>query len=674
MPPVHTTSSTPDPERHVTGTISRGNSNPNTVRATSMPATLAPDTRTVGYVYDTQMLLHVDRTSDHPEAPARILEIYRCFETGGVLKRMRRVPVRKVRKAEVLLVHSEDHWDKVETIASMTEEMIIDSDAYYSHLSLYVCPSTPIAAQLSCGGVIEAALSVATGELRRAFAIVRPPGHHAEPEEHMGFCFFNNVAVAARVVQQRTKLKRILILDWDVHHGNGTQRAFLDDPSVLFISLHRYDGGAFYPCGPFGGLTSCGEGDGLGTSVNVPWPEGGMGDADYIHAFQKIVMPIAMEFAPELVIISAGFDAADGDDLGECHVTPAGYAHMTHMLASLAGGRVVAALEGGYNIDSISSSALEVARTMVGDSPPELAPMVASEVATETVWQVAMQQSRYWKSVDPRACEPREDVGDAAVSIPEILKAHRQEYLYREHNMLQVPFVDDELEHRFGAQILASADVLSQDVVVVFVHQFGNVRVELEGAMMCNMNLEYSYLIDVTKDLIKWIRVQKYGLLEVNTHSRPPKAADPKRNMTALGREIMTYLWDNYIQLSSAKKIVLFGHGPGCEAITELIDLRKHNVMKKVKAVVQVVGHANLPAIPRSSDDVLRQWYIDHSLVVVPSQHRVFSEGGKIVKRHGRVFQFDEQKPLKLLSFALPDIQTFIKNRLESEVQPNGHP
>jgi len=181
----------------------------------------------------------------------------------------------------------------------LTRQEIIDSKAFYEHDSLYVSPQTTQSALLSCGGVIEATLAVARGELKKTLAIVRPPGHHAEPDHPMGFCFFNNVAVAARVVQQVTSIKRILILDWWTKKylsivtmtnltddqgcsswcvytrwntseyimqflGNGTQRAFNDDPSVLYISLHRYDGGLFYPCGPFGGMSSCGEGKGLG--------------------------------------------------------------------------------------------------------------------------------------------------------------------------------------------------------------------------------------------------------------------------------------------------------------------------------------------------------------------------------------------------------------------------
>ncbi|KAG6842184.1 hypothetical protein C0991_001677 [Blastosporella zonata] len=380
---------------------------PTPPRSASVP--LASSPFTVGYVYSAEMMSHFCPTG-HPETPERISHIYNALTLNHHIKKMKNIHIRPVKKEEALLVHSEDHWDKVQAIKDMTDQEMANSIDYYDQLSLYIMQGTTRAALLSCGGVIEACLAVARGELQKSFAIVRPPGHHAEPDEHMGFCFFNNVAVAARVVQQLTHVKKILILDWDVHHGNGTQRAFNDDPSVLYISIHRYEQGDFYPCGTFGSMHSSGEGAGLGYSVNIPWPEKGMTDADYIYAFQKIVMPIAMEFSPELVIISAGFDAAQGDDLGECQVSPAGYAHMTHMLAGLAGGRLVVALEGGYNLDSISNSALAVTGVLLGEAPEQLPPLLAGESATETVFFVAREQSQYWKSVDPKACEPREGI------------------------------------------------------------------------------------------------------------------------------------------------------------------------------------------------------------------------------------------------------------------------
>ena len=198
---------------------------------------------------------------------------------------------------------------------------------------------------------------------------MRPPGHHAEPDVIMGFCFFNYVAAAAALLKDECGLDRILVVDWDVHHGNGTQRMFYSDPSVLLVSLHRYEDGAFYP--GTGSMHECGAGPGLGYNVNIPWPHGGVGDGAYLAAFERIVMPIARAFKPQAVLVSAGFDAAAGDPLGGCCVSPHGYACMTNMLRGLAGGRLVVALEGGYNLRSIATSMEAVLRVLLGEAPTE---------------------------------------------------------------------------------------------------------------------------------------------------------------------------------------------------------------------------------------------------------------------------------------------------------------
>ncbi|KAH9958805.1 histone deacetylase complex protein [Russula dissimulans] len=606
------------------------------LRASSVP--LAPPTYTVGYVYDAAMMSHSpDEEDEHPEQPQRIVAVHNTLLKHGCLSAMKRLPFRRVQREAVLLVHTEQHWRMVLALKSLTRQEIIDSKAFYEHDSLYVSPQTTESALLSCGGVIEAALAVARGDLKKTLAIVRPPGHHAEPDRPMGFCFFNNVAVAARVVQKLTPTKRILILDWDVHHGNGTQRAFNDDPSVLFISLHRYEGGRFYPCGPFGGMTSCGEGKGLGYSVNIPWAESGTTDADYIHAFQQIVMPIATEFAPELVIISAGFDAADGDILGECCVTPAGYAHMTYMLSTLAGGKVVAALEGGYTLDSLSNCALAVGRMLLGEAPPELPPLVASEVESETVWLVAKEQSRYWKNINIKSCEPKEDFEESAFAVPEILKAHRQDYMYRNFDMLEVPLMHDDIREKFSAQIMCSKDLLDNEVLVVFAHEFGNLRVEISDRLTCDIQLESSYIIDVSKQLVNWVQQEHYGLLDVNLFPKPPSSDRdyPQKSPEQYAREIMTYLWDNYILLSTAKRIILIGHGPGVVGVSELLEARTAGVMRHVSLVVQVVGYTKIPLVPKKGPDLIT-WYQKHSLVIVPHDHVIRHEG-KILKRHGRL-------------------------------------
>ncbi|CAA7259140.1 unnamed protein product [Cyclocybe aegerita] len=521
---------------------------PRKPRASSLP--LKPPSHTVGFIYCSEMMLHCS-PHGHPEQPLRIKSIFTILVHNQLDKLMKWLPIREVRREEALLVHSEDHWEKVVALQHMTVQQRIDSEDYYDQMSLYVMSATTRSALLSCGGVVEACLAVARGELKKAFAIVRPPGHHAEPDEHMGFCFFNNVAVAARVVQQMTPIKRVLILDWDVHHGNGTQRAFNEDPSVLYVSLHRYEQGIFYPCGPFGSMQSCGEGPGLGYSVNIPWPEKGMGDAEYIYAFQKVVMPIAMEFAPELVIISAGFDAADGDELGECHVSPVGYAHMTHMLAGLAGGRLVVALEGGYNLDSISVSSLAVTKVLLGQAPDMLPPLTANEAATETVWLVAREQSKYWKSVDPKACEPQQGLESISYTIPEILKEHRQHYMYKNHDMMQVPMMSTYMEERFQSQVMCTPDIFQNKTLVFFVHEFGNLRMELQSSATCDVRLENSYLIDFSKELITWVKKEGYSLLDANLYPKPTNKTSAASRLKAtedIGRDVVIYLWDNYVQ------------------------------------------------------------------------------------------------------------------------------
>lgn len=620
---------------------------------------------TVGYVYSSEMTTHLKLGEDpHPEQPSRIVRIWKTLVEKEYTKKMLWLPIRTVRREEALLVHTEDHWDKVQAIQYMQDQQIVDSEAYYEQLSLYVMAGTTRAALLGCGGVIEAALAVARGKLKKSFAIVRPPGHHAEPDEHMGFCFFNNVAVASRVVQQLTPIKRILILDWDVHHGNGTQRAFNDDPSVLYISIHRYEQGNFYPTGPFGSMQSCGEDEGLGYSVNIPWPCAGMGDSDYIHAFQKIVLPIAMEFSPELVIISAGFDAAAGDELGECLVSPAGYAHMTHMLAGLANGRMVVALEGGYNLDSIAVSALAVTRVLLGEAPDQLASCTVSEEATETVWQVAKEQSKYWKSVDPRACEPREEYEDIAVSLPEILKSYRQQHLYATLGLLRIPLLSKDMEQRFSCQFLCSQDLFTNKRLVVFVHEFGNLRFELESSATCNPDLEKSYLINFSTKLVEWVKADGYSLVDANLYPKSSSVVTSTRTKTTddiLG-DTLIYIWDNYIQLCGAKEIVLIGHGPGCHSLVHLMEQRPFGVYKCVKAVIQIVGSQKSPGIPMSSDDA-RDWYRKHSFVIVPSTHPILSPHTKAkdLRRHGSIIPIEETRQMKLLITGLPAIQDIVK-------------
>jgi len=227
---------------------------------------------------------------------------------------------------------------------------------------------------------------------------VRPPGHHAGVKQAMGFCLHNNAAVAA-LAAKRAGAKKVLIVDWDVHHGNGTQEIFEGDKSVLYVSLHRHEYGNFYP--GTGAAHEVGILDGQGFSVNIPWSRGGVGDNDYIFAFKTVVLPIAAEFAPDITIISAGFDAARGDPLGCCDVTPMGYSIMTSLLTACSGGRLLVILEGGYNLRSISSSATEVVKVLVGDGSSFDVATAPSKEGLETVLQVLKIQQQFWPILGP---------------------------------------------------------------------------------------------------------------------------------------------------------------------------------------------------------------------------------------------------------------------------------
>jgi acetoin utilization deacetylase AcuC-like enzyme len=322
---------------------------------------------------------------NHPEHPGRLAAIRDRMEADGLSARCTDVPARPARDEELLRVHTPDLIREVDATSS-ADFVSLDPDTYTSR-------GSAAAARLAAGGLVDLAAEVLSGRLSNGFALVRPPGHHAEADRAMGFCLYNNVAVAARAVQAAGLCRRVLIVDWDVHHGNGTQHSFWDDPSVLYFSTHQFP---FYP--GTGAADEAGGGAGAGFTVNVPWPAG-MGDADFLAAFDRLLLPIARSFEPELVLVSAGFDAADGDLLGGMRVSPGGYAAMTERLASLAGGRVVLALEGGYNLDAISRSAAACLAVLLGDAPARSDFGEPSRVGERKVEEAIRVQRRHWAAL-----------------------------------------------------------------------------------------------------------------------------------------------------------------------------------------------------------------------------------------------------------------------------------
>ncbi|XP_024435840.2 histone deacetylase 6 isoform X1 [Desmodus rotundus] len=362
-----------------------------------------------GLVYDQRMMDHYNLWDNHhPEIPQRVSRIMCRLEELGLAGRCLTLPARPATDAELLTCHSAEYVGRLRATEKMKTRELHRESANFE--SIYICPSTFACAQLATGATCCLVEAVLAGEVLNGVAVVRPPGHHAEQDAACGFCFFNSVAVAARHAQAISgHALRILIVDWDVHHGNGTQHIFEEDPSVLYISLHRYDHGTFFPMGDEGTSNQVGRSAGTGFTVNVAWNGPRVGDSEYLAAWHRLVLPIAYEFNPELVLVSAGFDAAWGDPLGGCQLSPEGYAHLTHLLMGLAGGHIILILEGGYNLTSISESMAACTRTLLGDPPPLLTlsrPPLSGALASIT--DTIQVHRKYWRSLRATKIEDKE--------------------------------------------------------------------------------------------------------------------------------------------------------------------------------------------------------------------------------------------------------------------------
>jgi len=334
-----------------------------------------------GLVDDERFLAH-RAPFDHPEHPGRLSAIRSRLEADGLAGRCHRIPAREATDEELERIHTPEHVAAIDATAR-SPFLQLDPDTYTNRYSA-------LAARLAAGGLVDLAAAIAEGRLENGFALLRPPGHHAEADQAMGFCLFNNIAVAARAAQASPSARRILIVDWDLHHGNGTQHSFWKDPTVLYFSTHQFP---FYP--GTGAVGELGAGEGEGFTINVPFPAG-CGDPEYLSAFDRILMPIAARFEPDLVLVSSGFDAAEGDPLGAMRLSSAGYAAMASRLKRLAGGRVALALEGGYDLEAISAAASACLRTLLGDPPaPEPGGNPSAE-ATSVLDAVARAARPFW--------------------------------------------------------------------------------------------------------------------------------------------------------------------------------------------------------------------------------------------------------------------------------------
>jgi len=311
-----------------------------------------------GIVRDERYIEHV--TDDyHPENPNRLRAIYAMLQHGDMEGQFTEIAPRPATREELEMVHLPSYIDLIASTAGQPARRL-DPDTVAS-------PKSYEAARLAAGGVLEAIEAVLQGKIDNAFALVRPPGHHAESNRAMGFCIFNNIAVGAKYAMKIHGMERILIIDWDVHHGNGTQNTFYEDPEVLYFSTHRY--GFFYP--GTGAPAEVGSGKGEGFTVNVPMSPGS-GDAEYGNVFHHILRPIALSYEPQLILVSAGFDTYSRDPLGGMGMTERGYARLTNIIMDMAertcGGKIVITLEGGYDLDGLATSVKAVLGELRGDS------------------------------------------------------------------------------------------------------------------------------------------------------------------------------------------------------------------------------------------------------------------------------------------------------------------
>jgi acetoin utilization deacetylase AcuC-like enzyme len=308
-----------------------------------------------GLVFDKVFTRH-DTGDGHPESPERLRAIGRHLEEAGLADRLVKLPLRDATLDELARVHTREYL-------ALAEGEIRSGRRDLSTGDTEVCAESWMVALRAAGSVLNAIDAVFRGEVANAFAAVRPPGHHATADRGMGFCVLNNVAAAARHAQAVHGAKRVAVIDWDVHHGNGTQDIFYQDGSVFYFSTHQWP---LYP--GTGRAEETGEGDGAGTNLNVPLPAGS-GMAEIGAAFREKFLPAADRFRPDLVLVSAGFDSRAGDPLGRFTLTDADFAELTRLLLSLAerhaGGRLVSVLEGGYNTEGLGRAVAAHVRVLL---------------------------------------------------------------------------------------------------------------------------------------------------------------------------------------------------------------------------------------------------------------------------------------------------------------------
>lgn len=314
---------------------------------------------TTVYVTHPRFIEHRLTHYNHPERPERLETIWRCLDEAKLTERLLCLqPERLVEQRWMEAVHTPELLDLLQWTSEQKKVVMIDADTY-------ALPTSYEIARLAAQGTLVAIDSIMQGKAANGLVALRPPGHHATASRPMGFCLLNNVAIAARYLQQQYGLKKVMIVDFDVHHGNGTQDIFYADPSVLFVSLHQYP---YYPGS--GGMRETGTGAGKGATLNIPL-SGGYTDAHYVRFFREVIAPLAVRFQPDFLLVSAGYDAHWRDPLADMRLSLTGYAYLSRELLSIAqthcGGRLLFVQEGGYDLEAIGYGMRNAAHVLLGE-------------------------------------------------------------------------------------------------------------------------------------------------------------------------------------------------------------------------------------------------------------------------------------------------------------------
>ncbi|KPI95125.1 Histone deacetylase 6, partial [Papilio xuthus] len=370
-----------------------------------------------GLVTEPRMAEHRCLWDDnYPECPERLIEVLQRCRELNLIEQCKQFAPRAATKEELFTLHSPSVYETLEaTHQNNNIEYLEEVSSKYD--AIYIHPSTHELALLAAGSTIDMVDRIVSGEVQNGAALIRPPGHHAMRSEPCGYCFYNNVALAAKHAIDNKGLSRILIVDWDVHHGQATQQMFYEDDRVVYFSIHRYEHGTFWPNLRQSDFNYVGEGRGKGYNFNVPLNKTGLGDADYLAIWHQLLMPMALEYQPELIIISAGYDAAIGcpeyqpqllivsagfdsalgDEKGEMQVSPACYASLLHLLMCVCPALCVV-LEGGYCLSSLAEGAALTLRTLLGHPPPMLMETgEPSDSIRESILNCIYVQKPYWR-------------------------------------------------------------------------------------------------------------------------------------------------------------------------------------------------------------------------------------------------------------------------------------